>query len=168
MVYATLGTVFGYDRELRSILLDAFAELDVDVVMTVGRAADPARITAPPNVQIERYVPQSQILPSAAAVVSHAGLGTMIGAIAAGVPMVLIELGADHAVNATRAADIGIARTFRRDSVDATSLRAAVDAILTDPLPRSRSRAVADEYARLPPPAAAVDVLHQYVRSAGH
>lgn len=166
LVYATLGTVFGYDRELRSILLEAFSELDADVVMTVGRAADPARIAAPANVQIERYVPQSLILPAAAAVVSHAGLGTMIGAIAAGVPMVLIELGADHAVNATRAAEIGIATAFRRDAVDAASLRAAVDAILTDPLPRSRSVAVADEYARLPPPAAAVEVLRRHVGTA--
>lgn len=164
LVYATLGTVFGYDRELRSMLLEAFASLDAHVVMTVGRSVDPSRIAAPANVRIEQYVPQSLVLPQAAAVVSHAGLGTMIGAIAAGVPMVLVELSADHAVNASRAASIGIARTFRRDAVDAASLRAAIETVLVDPLPRSRSQALADEYALLPPPEAAVDVLRQHVR----
>lgn len=163
LVYATLGTVYWWDHALRTMLLDALSGIDADVLMTVGRRVDPARIIAPPNVRIEQYVPQSLVLPQASAVVCHAGLGTMIGAIAAGLPMVLIDLGTDHAMNAARAADLGIATSFERGSVNAQGLRGAIEEILDSPGPTQRAQALAAEYQHLPPSTAAVEVLTTYV-----
>ena len=165
LIYATLGTVFGWDRELRSLLIEALGGLDADALMTVGRAADPDRITAPPNVRVERYVPQSLVLRHAAAVVSHGGLGTMIGAIAAGLPMVLIDLGADHPLNGARAEQLGVGESLPRAELEAATVRDAVERALTDAERRARGRALAEEYARLPPPAAAVELLHAYAVS---
>lgn len=162
LVYATLGTVHGFDRELRAIMLEALAGVEADALMTVGRGADLRGTTPPDNVWIEEYVPQSLVLPHASAVVSHAGLGTMIGAIAAGVPMVLIDMGADHPINGGRAAALGVAELLKRDGLDPAALRDAVERMLHDPLPTTRAAALADEYARLPPPSKAVALLRDH------
>lgn len=159
LIYATLGTVYTFDRRVRATLLEALGDVDADVLFTVGRSLDPATIDAPPNVTIERYVPQSLVLEHAALVVSHGGLGTVIGAVAAGVPMVLVDLGGDHAVNTGRAVAVGVAEAFRRDELGVDAVRDAVRRMLGDPGPRARSRTLAAELAELPPAAAAVPLL---------
>ncbi len=44
----------------------------------------PSSAPVPANVRVERFVPQAQVLPSCAAVVSHGGSGTLLGALAHG------------------------------------------------------------------------------------
>jgi UDP:flavonoid glycosyltransferase YjiC (YdhE family) len=46
----------------------------------------------PPGVRVERWVNQDEVLARAAVVVCHGGYGTMIGALAAGTPFVVISL----------------------------------------------------------------------------
>lgn len=58
--------------------------------LTTGRAVEPREIHAPPNVSVLRAAPHRQILQEAAAVVTHAGHGNVMKALAAGVPMVCI------------------------------------------------------------------------------
>lgn len=146
LVYATLGTVFNRMRKPRQALIDGLAELDVDVLLTVGHTVDPDTIgPIPPTMRVERFVPQAYALSRASLVVSHAGLGTMLGAIYHGVPMVPIALGAEHPINVASAAEAGLALPLRMDEADAeriadTSLRA-----LHDPALRARSEAVRTE-----------------------
>ncbi|MDT5015106.1 MAG: hypothetical protein QOD39_1266 [Mycobacterium sp.] len=165
LVYATLGTVYWWDHELRSVLLEAVSEIDADVVMTVGRRVDPTRIATPGNVRVEQYVPQSLLLPEASAVVCHGGLGTMIGAIAAGVPMVLIDLGTDHTMNARRATELGIAESFTRAEIAPAPLAAAVQRALEHPGRRASAKRIAEEYAALQPSTSAVEVLHRHAQA---
>ena len=56
------------------------------------------------------YVPLEQVLPMCAAVVSHPGIGTIAGALAAGVPLLLTPYAFDHFDNARRAVRLGVAR----------------------------------------------------------
>ena len=75
LVYVTLGTVFNRPATFRALLdgLDGSSAL-----VTTGRNVDPASLgDRPPNVRIERFVPQAQVLPRCAAVVAHAGSGSV-------------------------------------------------------------------------------------------
>jgi UDP:flavonoid glycosyltransferase YjiC (YdhE family) len=57
-VYASMGTVFN-DPDLVRVILAALGELDVAALMTVGHQTEPGIFgSRPPNVRIERYVPQ--------------------------------------------------------------------------------------------------------------
>jgi UDP:flavonoid glycosyltransferase YjiC (YdhE family) len=56
LVYATLGTVFNRLRRVRTALLEALAELDVDVLMTVGRNVDPRHDRLDPRQHPSRAV----------------------------------------------------------------------------------------------------------------
>lgn len=124
--------------------LDAVAGLPVRALLTVGRDLDVAQLgTAPDNVRIERWVDHVEVMAEAALVVCHGGAGTTLGALAAGVPMVVFPLFADQADNGRRvvAAGAGVAvdargaaaanRTIESD--DAAALRDAILQVLNGP-----------------------------------
>src|SRR5581483_10200708 len=63
-VYATLGTAFNGRADLFAAFLAGLRDEPVNVVVTVGRDQDPAQFgPQPPHVRIERYVPQTLLLP---------------------------------------------------------------------------------------------------------
>jgi MGT family glycosyltransferase len=85
----------------------ALGELPVRGLVTTGPAVDPDEIDAPSNVTVVRHAPHSEVLRHASAVVTHAGHGTVIKALAAGVPVVALPLGRDQLDNAARVAHHG-------------------------------------------------------------
>jgi UDP:flavonoid glycosyltransferase YjiC (YdhE family) len=110
-------------------------------------------------------VPQQDVLGHAAAAVVHGGSGSTLGAIAAGVPLVVVPLFADQPQNAHRVAEVGagIAVEPDRDDVPATiePLRAALRAVLGDPSYGERARALAGELRAEPPVDEAVPLLER-------
>ena len=164
-VYFTLGTVFNVESgDLFNRVLTGLRDLPINLVVTVGPHIDPAEFgPQPANVRIERYVPQSLLLPHCRAIVSHGGSGSVIGALAHGLPSVLIPMGADQPLNAARCAALGVGLVL--DAVRATpeSVREAVSAVLTDPTYRQAAERLRDEIATLPGPASAVPLLERLV-----
>lgn len=162
-VYVTLGTIFNTESgDLLARVLAGVRELPVPVVVTIGRARDPAELGPQPgNVQVTRYVPQPLLLPHCAAVVSHAGSGSVTGALAHGLPLVCIPLGADQPRNAARCTALGAGRAL--DAVTATpdDIRAATLAVLTEPPYRQAARRLQAELAALPSPGDAVTLLER-------
>jgi MGT family glycosyltransferase len=124
--------------------LDGIAELPVRVLLTVGRELDVGPV--PENVHVEQWVPQADVLAEAAAVVCHGGSGTTLGALAAGLPLVVVPLFADQPYNAVRVAAVGAGVVAALDDV-----RAATERVLTDDRYRTAAERVADEMRRLPP-----------------
>ena len=82
-VYGTFGTEFGAMAPWAE-LLDALGALDVDALVTTGAAGLPPGVAVPANVRVAPFVDQALVLDRAAAVVSHAGSGSLLGAAAAG------------------------------------------------------------------------------------
>jgi UDP:flavonoid glycosyltransferase YjiC (YdhE family) len=159
LVYVTLGTIFNRAERFR-LLLDAFAGVDCDVLATVGRSHDPARLGPPPrNARVERYVPQQEILPAASAAVGHGGSGSTLGALAHAVPLLLLPEGADQFENAFACAQAGAAIVLLPDEVDAEALRSALERLLAEPHFSEAARRIADEIAALPAPEEAAAAL---------
>lgn len=162
-IYATLGTVHNSRHGLRKAMLAALADLPVDVLFTTGPGIDLDRVRVPgENITLESFVPQSLIVPHAALLVSHAGLGTIIGALYAGVPMVLISLATDHPINAERAVTLGLARALDSSECQPELLRETILAALADETMRHRAIEVREECLALPEIATAVGVLEDY------
>lgn len=163
LVYGTLGTVHNKQHRLRKAMLAALAELPRRVLFTAGPGIDLDRVGDPgENVVLESFVPQSLIVPHCDLVVSHAGLGTIIGALYAGVPMVLVSIAVDHPVNAERAAALGVARTLKESQCTPEALRETILEALGDEQLRARAAAVREECATLSEISQAVGVLESY------
>jgi UDP:flavonoid glycosyltransferase YjiC (YdhE family) len=120
-------------------------------------------------VQVERWVPQDEVLARARAVVCHGGYGTLLGALAHGLPLVVLPLFAgDQWHNARRVAEAGAGISLaepRRAMFDSpgqdvlAALPAAVERVVTWHRYRRAARRIADEIGALPPVSAAPRVL---------
>jgi MGT family glycosyltransferase len=109
----------------------ALGRLPVRAVVTTGRAVDPDQVPAPGNVQVLTAAPHAQILQEAAVVVTHAGHGTVIKALAAGVPLVCLPQGRDQKDNAARVRHLGVGVSIGKRATE-QSIQAAVNTVLSD------------------------------------
>jgi UDP:flavonoid glycosyltransferase YjiC (YdhE family) len=175
LVYATFGTVAataGMFPVLYRALLDAVADLPVRVLLTLGQVGEIAELgPLPANVHVERFWPQQDVMPSAAAVIGHGGFGTTMTTLAAGVPQVVLPLFAlDQHHNAAAVARAGagiavdgfVAGTALPDPlVLAAAVPDALAALLAEPSYETAARGLADEMATLPAPSAAVGLFEE-------
>jgi UDP:flavonoid glycosyltransferase YjiC (YdhE family) len=153
LVYVTLGTIFNTESgDLLARIVRGVRELPVDVVTTVGRTLDPAELGLQPgNVRVERFVPQAELLPRCAAAVTHAGSGSVAGALAHGVPLVCVPIGADQPLNAARCAALGAGLSLDPLSLVPDGAGSAVAEVLEDPRYRRAAERLRDELAAQPP-----------------
>ena len=152
LVYVTLGTIAS-DIAVFQLLLAALAHLDIDVLVTTGKQNDPATLEPlPANATVERYVPQAEVLPRASIVVTHGGSGSMLGALAHGLPMVIAPRAADQFENASAAADAGVALVLLPDELTEDAVCEAVGSLIADGSYRAAARTLADEIAAMPSP----------------
>jgi UDP:flavonoid glycosyltransferase YjiC (YdhE family) len=163
VVYATLGTAFNVESgDLFERLLAGLAEVGAEAIVTVGRGVDPARFgPQPAHVRIAADLPQSEVLPGCAAVVSHGGSGTVMGALAAGLPQVLLPMGADQPHNAARCAALGAGIVLDVIRAGPAAIAAAVRAVLDEPRYGVAAARLRAEAAALPPPEQAVRLLER-------
>ena len=160
-IYITLGTIAGRLPKSKAAFrtaLAAVADLPVTALLTTGPVMPIADLgLIPANVRVETFVPQAEVLPKSNAVLCHGGSGTVLGALAAGVPMVVTPLFADQPANARSVAAAGAGLSVT-DGTDA-SLRAALLMVLSDPSYGIRAREIAVGMAAMNSMDAAADEL---------
>jgi UDP:flavonoid glycosyltransferase YjiC (YdhE family) len=91
---------------------------------------------------VER-APHSEVLRHAAAVVTHAGHGTVIKSLAAGVPVVALPLGRDQLDNAARVVHHGAGLKLK-PKASSEAIAAAVRRVLDEPAFAAGARRIAD------------------------
>lgn len=161
-VYATLGTIFNKGSgDLFERLVAGLGTLDADVLLTVGHDLDPRDVgRAPEHVRVERFVPHDEAVGGADVVVHHGGSGSLMAALAHGLPSVLLPLGADQPHNARRARELGVAAALDAASATPAAIGLAVGRALADASMRQRCEVVAAELRALPGVGCAVAALH--------
>ena len=113
-------------------IVDALSTLPVRGVVTTGLGTDPADVPGADRIVVVRSAPHAALLGSAAATVTHAGHGTLLKTLAAGVPAVCLPMGRDQRDNVVRAQRHGaVVRVRPRASAD--RIAAAVRRVLADP-----------------------------------
>ena len=166
MVYFTLGTIFHQESgDLFQRAIAGLSSLPVSLVVTVGREIDPAELgDQPPGVRVEQFLPAADLLARADLVVSHGGSGTVIGALAFGLPQVLLPLGADQPLNADRCESLGVAVVLDAASSTADAIGRAATAVLRDPSYAASAGRIRDEISALPDARHAGSLLEELAR----
>jgi len=65
-------------------IVDALADEDVDLIVSVGRDGRPDELTPAANARIERFVSHPDLLPHCDLLITHGGHGTAMAAASAG------------------------------------------------------------------------------------
>ncbi|MFK0153112.1 glycosyltransferase [Streptomyces sp. NPDC090493] len=162
VVVVSQGTAANVDfTELVQPTLDPLAGLDVLVVATPGRDAEPERV--PTNARVAEFFPFDDRLPHTDVLVSNGGFGGVQQALGDGVPMVLAGRAEDRAEVTARAAWVGAAINPATQRPEAQDVRAAVERVLTETSCRERAAELVAEYARHD----ALTALHETVTELG-
>ncbi len=162
-VAVTMGTVMpGRRADRLATLVDVLQDLDAEIVVALGPGLDPrAFLPRPANVRLVSFVPMSRLLPASDVVVCHGGSGTILTALGAGRPLVLLPQAADQPANAAACQAAGVAHVLDREAWTADGIRSAVaDALLNPSLARAAA-AVRDEIEAMPGPAEVVPLLER-------
>jgi UDP:flavonoid glycosyltransferase YjiC (YdhE family) len=141
----TLGTAVDDPAALAAIL-DSLAPLDVNVIAAPQPAADlGGRQVDSARVHLAGFVPMKQLLEGVDVVVSSAGAGSVLSALSAARPMVLLPMGLDKPLNAELAAAAGAAVVINA----ADQAGDAVGQVLADQKVADGAAAIAKEIAAM-------------------
>jgi MGT family glycosyltransferase len=132
LVLISLSTLEQGQAAIMQRVVNSLAPLAVRGLVTLGPALDSAQFKTPPNVRLEAFVPHSAVLPHVAAIVTQCGLGTLMKALAHGVPLVCIPLVGDQPDNAARVVALGAGVRLDRDATP-ERISAAIQRVLTEP-----------------------------------
>jgi MGT family glycosyltransferase len=114
LVLVAMSSTFQDQIDCLQRVVDALAMLPVRGLVTSGPAIDAAALRPRANVTIVPSAPHRQVLQHTALVVTHGGHGTVMKALAADVPMVLLPHGRDQADTAVRVTSRGAGITLER------------------------------------------------------
>lgn len=130
LVVASLGTTPMDELPVVRRVVAGLAAAPVRGLVTLGEHLDPVDVGAPGDgVHLSGYVRHAAVLPWASAVVTHAGLGTILAALAAGLPLVCLPLGREQPANAEAVVRAGAGIALPADApadVVAAAVRRAV------------------------------------------
>lgn len=130
LVLVSLSTTYMAQAPLLQRICDALGRLPVRGLVTTGPAVAPQTLRLAPNTVAVERAPHAALLPQAAAVVTHAGHGTVMRALAAGKPLLCIPMGRDQHDTAARVVFHGAGRRLQASagtSVIASALRSVLD-----------------------------------------
>jgi UDP:flavonoid glycosyltransferase YjiC (YdhE family) len=157
--YLTLGTIMNQTPRVFRAVIDGCVRWPVNLVVTTGSGFDPALLGhLPPAVRTAPFLPQAAVLPHCRAVVSHAGAGTMLGALCYGLPQLCLPQGTDQPSNTAALVPTGAALALEPDQITADAVAEALGQLLDEPSFREAATRLRAEIERMPP---AATVLHE-------
>jgi rhamnosyltransferase subunit B len=143
--------VFTYGSAMRQAR--GFFETAIALCRRMGRRgvllapqADQVPDGLPPGIIHLPYAPLSRLLPRAAALIHHGGVGTVAQALAAGVPQLIVPVAFDHFDEAARVRRLGLGTTLSQRGFTPARAERHLRRLLGSP---SVARALAEAKARM-------------------
>ncbi|GAB2453537.1 glycosyltransferase [Streptosporangium sandarakinum] len=146
LVLVGLSSSFMNQRTQLQRIAEALGTLPVRGLLTTGPAVDPATIRAPGNVLVTAAAPHGVALRHAAVTITHAGHGTAVKSLAAGVPLVCVPLGRDQ-TEVARHVELAGAGIIVSKNASPRTIARAVGRVLHEPSYRREARRLAAEIA---------------------
>lgn len=82
LVVVGLSSTYMHQEGLMERILAALSDLPLRVLASTEPELDPSELRVPENIEVRRWVPHPLVLPQAALMVTHAGVGTLMAAFA--------------------------------------------------------------------------------------
>jgi MGT family glycosyltransferase len=169
-VHVTESTLAYGDPFLLRTAIEALEEEQVELIVTTGEQRDVGALgmlALPPNVHVTRWVRHDELLPRCSALITVGGKATILAAMEAGVPLVLVPTTWDKPDNARRVTEAGAGVKLSPKSCTPDTLRAAVREVLDVPRYRDAARHMAAVLAASPGPARAAELLEALAAQEG-
>lgn len=144
-IYISLGTIFNDSVEFYESCFEAFKDMDVKVVLSIGNRIDTGVFSSiPDNFIVLPYVPQLEVLEKTDLFITHGGPNSVNEAVYNGVPMILVPQYADQFIVAQRVEELGAGIIIDKDMLNAGLLKQAATKIMSDESFRVSSKKIGD------------------------
>ncbi len=132
LVVISMSTTFMKQEQALRRCIEALSSMSsVRALVTVGPALDPASFGKAENVVVVRSAPHQEVFRHAAAVVTHAGMGTVSRALAHGLPLLCMPMGRDQDDIAARIQWHGAGLRVGRNA-SAPKLKSSIQRLMSD------------------------------------
>jgi UDP:flavonoid glycosyltransferase YjiC (YdhE family) len=145
-VHVTEGTMHVYKPFLLQAAARGLANLPMEVIMTTGGSRDPEGLdlgALAPNVRLEPWIPHTELFPRTDVVITTGGAGTVLTALEAGIPLLIVPTEWDKPDNAQRVVEAGAAIRIAPGRCSPRRLREAVERLLSDQSYRDNAKQLA-------------------------
>lgn len=160
LVVVSMSTTVQRQEGVLRRVITALNGLPVRALVTVGPAVDPASYPESENVIVRSFVPHQQVFPRADLVITHGGHGTVLTALASGVPVLCLPMGRDQGDIAARVVWRGAGLSLSPRSKLA-AIREAVQRLLDDPRFREEAGRIGDRLASESASACAIEEVER-------
>lgn len=130
LVVVSLSSTFQDQRATLQRAIAALGRLDVRGLVTLGPAMAGESFELPGNVVAVASAPHGQVFPHADAFVTHCGHGSVMRALAHGLPLIALPMGRDQNDTAVRITERGLGL---RPKPEPEAIAAAVRRVLDEP-----------------------------------
>lgn len=163
LVLIAPSTAQDSEQRLLRAALSGLADMPVRVIASTNRRTPGPAADVPANARLVDWLSYSATMPHCAAVVTHAGHGTMTRALGSGCVVVAVPAAGDMNENAARVEWAGAGVRLPRRLAAPRPVRLAVGRALSDPRLRERAQALAGWLATSDPGAHATSLLERFV-----
>ena len=133
VIYISLGTIFNNSIEFYECCFKAFCNMNVKVIMSVGRKIDISMFkNIPSNFIVRNYVPQLEVLKYADVFITHGGMNSTNEGLYFNIPLILIPQSVDQPFVANRVAELGAGIVIEKNRITPEALNKCVSEILSD------------------------------------
>lgn len=175
LVYVTMGSTV----EARSVLagiIDALRDAPYNVVLTTGDLSLTANLHMPSHVRVFSTLPGATVMRYSVVALHHGGHETLMQALAAGVPSLMLPINPDQILVARQAHLMGLGRSLWRvgdmpmvpRARTPGEIRRSVDDLIADRDCARNCRAVQQQIAASCGASGAADILAKIVQTAIH
>jgi MGT family glycosyltransferase len=167
-IHATEGTAQYQEPFLLRAVGKGLADCPFEVILTTGQSSrDPTAlglVALPANIHVECWISHEDLLPRCAAIVTTGGAATVLTALKAGVPLLVVPTFWDKSDNAQRVVEAGVGLRLAPRHCTPDRVRGAVMRLLEEPSFRENARQMASRFAATPGPAGAAELLERLAK----
>lgn len=164
--YASLGTLQGHRLALFERILRATQSCGLELTITHGgRLSDDEARRLSRKAEVRDFVVQGEVLRSVDVAILHGGMNTVLDALAAGVPLVVLPLAFEQGATAARVARSGAGRRCRPYLAPPGRLAATIGEVAGNPAYAERAATIRDEIARAGGVVRAADIVEHVART---
>lgn len=177
LVYVTMGSTVEAQGVLAA-LVEALRQAPYNAVMTTGSLSLPAEGRIPPHIRVFPSVPGAAVARRSVLVVHHGGHETLMQALAAGVPSLVVPSNPDQILVGQQVQALGVGRSLRQpgdlptghrtlDDRTLARIRREIDDLVADHGCRRACQAIRREIEACDGPRAAAEILTRLADNAG-
>lgn len=163
LVYISMGTVNNNIPEVYKNSIAAAADMDAQVLISVGALADIDSLgKLPENVQLKRWVDQTAVLKEADVFLSHCGMNSASESLYFGVPLLCYPQTAEQGAVAARICRLGAGKTLASPSAE--DIKAGLKLLMEEGSFRANAEKIGESFRRCGGARAAADKIESMIK----